>query len=164
MEAARYMSAGHYVPDELTIQMVAERLFQHDTAPGFILDGFPRTESQAEALGEILRSSGRDIDLVLALDVPAEEAFPRIEKRSKHGRRADDGRAVALQRQAVDQRLTVPLVERYAEAGVVSRIEGTGSISEVSRRTEKALRNRLRRRSTAHASETNIHLTVKGTS
>jgi adenylate kinase len=79
--AKEYIDAGQLVPDELILDVIADRLVQPDTARGFLLDGFPRTVPQAEALGRILEAAGKQLTTVLVLDAPVEELVDRISKR-----------------------------------------------------------------------------------
>jgi adenylate kinase len=79
--AKDFIDKGQLVPDELILDVIADRLAQADTARGFLLDGFPRTEPQAVALGDILRKAGKTLSAVLVLDAPVEELVDRIAKR-----------------------------------------------------------------------------------
>ncbi len=157
-EAKKYMDAGQLVPDEVVIGIVKERLQQPDCEKGFILDGFPRTIAQAEALDKILEEMGKKIDAVINIQVPEEEVVKRIvyrrtckncgavyhliynppkedNKCDKCGgelyQRDDDKEETVRKRYKVYKEQTEPLVEYYAKKGILYNIDGTKSIEEV---------------------------------
>ena len=131
--ARRYMDAGELVPDEVTVEMVRERLAKDDAAKGFILDGFPRTVAQAAALTEILDAAGDSLDAVVALEVPEEELVARLLSRG----RADDTEDVIRRRQQVYREETEPLLRHYADLLVT--VDAVGDIPEITDRTLQAL-------------------------
>jgi adenylate kinase len=133
--AKAIMDAGELVPDEVVIEIVRERLARSDCRTGFVLDGFPRTEKQAIALDGILREQGREPAQVVALVVAEEEIRRRILARGEG--RADDTEATVQKRIDVYRRDTEPVLRHYASA--VKRVEGVGSLDEVSARIERAL-------------------------
>lgn len=157
-EAQSYMSKGDLVPDEVMVAMVAERLQAEDAQDGFILDGFPRTVPQAEALDKQLTELGRRITAVLLLDVPDEEVERRLSGRrmcvkkghnyhvefdppkregvcdqdgSRLIQREDDQPEVVRNRLRTYHDKTAPLVEYYDEQGLLRRIDGTRDPTEV---------------------------------
>jgi adenylate kinase len=157
-EAKRYMDAGDLVPDGVIVAMVAERLQQDDARDGFILDGFPRTVEQSQALDKQLAELGRRITAVLLLDVPDEEVERRLSGRrvcvkkghnyhiefdppkrdavcdqdgSRLVQRDDDKPEVIHNRLATYHRKTAPLIDRYDEQGLLKRIDGTRVPAEV---------------------------------
>jgi adenylate kinase len=157
-KAKEYMDAGDLVPDELILAMTSERLQQPDAEDGFLLDGFPRTRPQAEALDDQLSSLGRRITAVLLLDVPDEEVVRRLSGRRvcvkgghnyhiefdppKHEgvcdqdgsrliQRDDDQPEVIQNRLRVYHEKTTPVIEYYDEQGLLRRIDGTRDPSEV---------------------------------
>ena len=157
-EAKRYMDAGELVPDDVIVQMAAERLRQEDAQDGFILDGFPRTIAQAEALSKQLSELGRRITAALLIDVPDEEVVRRLSGRRvcvkaghnyhlefdppKHEgvcdqdgsrliQRDDDKPDVIKNRLRVYHEQTSPLVDYYDEEGLMRRIDGTRPPAEV---------------------------------
>ena len=165
-EAKKYMDAGQLVPDEVVIGIVKERLQEPDCEKGFILDGFPRTIPQAEALDKILEELGKKIDAVINIQVPEEEVVKRIVNRrtcrkcgavyhliynppkednkcDKCGgelyQRDDDKEETVRQRYKVYKEQTEPLVEYYAKKGVLYNIDGTKSIEEVFNEIDKIL-------------------------
>jgi adenylate kinase len=165
IEAKGFMDSGELVPDRVVIGIIAERLKEGDAADGFILDGFPRTIPQAEALQEILVELGRNIDHVISIEVDDDELVTRLTGRrmckgcgesfhvvfnpsSKEGvcdrcsgelyQRDDDKEETIRQRLAVYSDQTEPLIEYYDKQGKVRRIEGTGSIEDIFTRVLEA--------------------------
>jgi adenylate kinase len=157
-EAQKYMDAGELVPDELIVKMAADRLRQDDARDGFILDGFPRTIEQAEALDKQLSELGRRITAALLIDVPDDEVVRRISGRrvcvksghnyhvqndppkhegvcdqdgSRLVQRDDDRDDVVRKRLEVYHQQTEPLIDYYDKQGVMRRIDGTRSPAEV---------------------------------
>ena len=135
VEAKRYMDAGELVPDTVTVEMVRARLTEDDAVKGFLLDGFPRTISQAESLGEILADRGEAIDAVVELQVPEDELVARLLTRG----RSDDTEDVIRRRLEVYAEQTAPLTARYSERGLVRPVDGMGEMDEVTDRLAKAL-------------------------
>jgi adenylate kinase len=133
LEAKKYMDAGDLVPDSVTVGMVKDRLADSDTAKGFILDGFPRTVSQADSLAEILTGLGVEIDAAVQFEVPDEELVQRLLGRG----RSDDTEEVIRNRQAVYRSETAPLLEYYADRLVV--VDAVGEVAEVTARVTAAL-------------------------
>jgi adenylate kinase len=133
VEAKKYMDAGDLVPDSVTVGMVKDRLADADTAKGFILDGFPRTVSQADSLAEILAGLGVELDSVVQFEVPDEELVQRLLGRG----RSDDTEDVIRNRQQVYRNETAPLLEYYADRLVV--IDAVGEVAEVTQRVTTAL-------------------------
>ena len=131
--AKEYMDRGDLVPDEVTIGVVRERLSQEDAAAGVILDGFPRTRGQAEALDTILGGSG--IDLVLNVEVPEDLARERMIQRARTENRGDDNPEAIARRLALYEEQTRPLLEYYGDKVVT--IDGVGSMDEVFERCLK---------------------------
>lgn len=159
--AKRYLDAGEYVPDEVTIEMVSERLRRPDARRGFVLDGFPRTLAQAKAL------EGRvDLDVVILLDVPEEEVVRRISGRrscpeghvyhledeppehpgrcDRDGQplyqRDDDREEVVRNRLRVYRDQTEPLVDLYRDRGFLRRVDGLGHPDTVAKRVLEVAR------------------------
>lgn len=133
-KADEFMSAGNLVPDDVMIGIVRERLARDDVVDrGFLLDGFPRTEAQAEALASVLGPNG--IDLVVDLDVPLDVVRRRIAARN----RSDDS-PEALERRLRDyEDKTLRAVEWFASTGKLVRIDGVGSEEEVFGRLADAI-------------------------
>jgi len=157
-KAAEYMDSGRLVPDEVVVGLVEERLGQPDAAKGFILDGFPRTEAQADALMAMLERNGRTVDHVIQLDVPEEVLVARLSGRRscpKCGRpyhieftppkndnvcddcgvelvwRNDDRPESVRQRLEVYEEQTAPLIAYFKQQGLLRPIDGQGSVETV---------------------------------
>lgn len=133
VEAKRYMDAGELVPDSVTVAMVKDRLADPDTVKGFILDGFPRTVSQAESLSQILAEAGVELDAVVEFAVSDEVVVQRLLGRG----RADDTEDVIRRRQQVYRDETAPLLEHYAD--LLVSVDAVGEVAEVTDRVTAAL-------------------------
>lgn len=133
-EAQKYMDAGEYVPDSVTNAMVRDRLAQPDTVVGFLLDGYPRTLAQVDELADMLTGSGTAIDTVVELTVDTDEVVARLVKRAAEQGRSDDTEDVIRRRQQVYAEQTAPLTAVYAAQGVLVRVNGMGSVEDVTAR------------------------------
>jgi adenylate kinase len=158
VEAKKYMDAGELVPDGIVIGIVKERLAEPDLAGGFILDGFPRTVPQADALDAALEDMGKGIDAVISVDVPSEALVERLTARRQCRRcgriynvlvdppeaegvcdacggevyqRDDDTVQTVTNRLEVYERQTAPLIEYYEAKGLLKHIDGTRDIDDV---------------------------------
>ncbi len=165
-EAKRYMDEGKLVPDEVVVGIVRERLKEPDCEKGFILDGFPRTVAQAEALDQILEEMGRKIDHVIDIEVSEDELLKRLTGRRTCKRcgamyhiifnppkrdgicdqcggelyqRDDDREETIKARLKVYREQTAPLIDYYEKRGLLRRIEGSGKIDEIEERILKAI-------------------------
>ncbi|MEV6756092.1 adenylate kinase [Streptomyces sp. NPDC051214] len=166
--AKAYMDEGNLVPDEVTIGMAKDRMAQPDAANGFLLDGFPRNVSQAEALDEALKADGQKLDAVLDLEVPEDEVVKRIAGRricrndSSHVfhvtyskpktegvcdvcggelyQRGDDKEETVRKRLDVYHRETEPIIDHYKAQGLVVTISALGKVEEVTKRAMDALK------------------------
>ncbi|MGW7338065.1 adenylate kinase [Streptomyces sp. NPDC054808] len=166
--AKSYMNAGNLVPDEVTIAMAKDRMEQPDAEGGFLLDGFPRNVSQAEALDELLETEGMKLDAVLDLEAPEDEVVKRIAGRrvcrnepkhvfhvtytppKKEGvcdvcggelyQRDDDSEETVRKRLEVYHTQTEPIIDYYKSQGLVATIAATGPVDEVTRRALEALK------------------------
>jgi adenylate kinase len=134
LEAKRYMDAGEYVPDEVTNGMVRSRLAEPDAAKGFLLDGYPRTVAQVAELDSMLAESDQRIDAVVVLTVDRDEVVQRLLKRAELEGRADDTEEVIRRRQEVYAEQTAPLLEVYAERGLLREVDGMGAVDDVTAR------------------------------
>jgi adenylate kinase len=134
-KANAYMSAGELVPDDIIMALIAERLQQPDCQKGYLLDGFPRTIAQAEALDAMLAEQGTPLDVVLELQVPEEELFRRLAGRG----RADDTPEVIRQRLVAYREQTEPLLNYYGRQNLLRSIDGLGSVNEVFGRAQAVL-------------------------
>lgn len=158
-ELQSYMSKGELAPDSLTIQVFKARLEQDDAKNGAIFDGFPRTIAQAEALEGLLAELGRKVDKVVVIDVPDSEIVGRITGRRSDPatgqvyhitynppppgvevvQRKDDTEEVVTNRLATYKAQTEPVLAYYDKKGVVVRVDGVGSLDEVTERIKAAL-------------------------
>jgi len=166
LEARRYMDDGHLVPDDLVTGIVADRLTSPECGNGFLLDGFPRTVPQAEALGRLLTDRGQPLDAVVLIAVPTDEVVRRLSGRrvcpdcgtmfhvalqppATPGRcdscggalvqREDDREETIRHRLAVYTRETAPVLDHYRRAGLLREVDGTGTREDVARHVEAAL-------------------------
>lgn len=133
-QAKRYMDAGDLVPDELVIAMVEDRLAQDDVSNGFLLDGFPRTKAQVEALDEVLAAQGHELDAVIRLVVDDDELVARLLRRAEEQGRSDDTHDVIANRLENYRAETEPAVTAYRERGILHDVDGEGDIDEVRER------------------------------
>ena len=131
--------SGQLVPDDLMIELIRERLSEPDAAEGFVLDGFPRTFVQAEALDAMLRDIDRPLSLVLELQVPDEVAIERLSRRAEIEGRADDTPEAIQRRLSLYHEETEPLVEYYRSRGNVVGIHGDRSENAVFAEIQQAL-------------------------
>ncbi|MFI5168415.1 MAG: adenylate kinase [Thermoanaerobaculales bacterium] len=159
-KAQPILAAGHYVSDEIMIAMIANRLHQPDSKRGFIIDGFPRTIPQAEALDDLMDELGRRFDRVLYLKVDLDELLRRLSGRlvcpvcqrtyppgatacaadgSGLVQREDDKAEAVKPRIEVYLQKTIPVLDHYRGEGLVSEIDGMGTIDEISRQVMAAV-------------------------
>jgi adenylate kinase len=133
------VNAGELVSDELMIELIRERLAHDDTEQGFILDGFPRTIAQAEALDAMFAEIGRSFSIVFALQIPDEVAFERLRRRAEVEGRADDTDDAIRRRLDGYHRETEPLIEYYRARNKLVPIHGDRSENEVFAEIQQAL-------------------------
>lgn len=170
LEAKRYMDQGALVPDEVVIGLVDERLSRPDAGSGYVLDGFPRTVAQAEALDALLRRRGQDLDRVIFFDVSRDELLRRLTGRricrqcgtafhlvsappKAEGRcdqcggelyqRDDDVESTVARRLDVYQTQTAPLLDYYKTRGLLVRVAGEGPVDRVAESIQKAVKERV---------------------
>ena len=167
LEAQRCMEKGLLVPDDMMIGLVRDRSNEADADGGFVLDGFPRTVAQADALDSMLQSRGHRLDAVIGLEAPKEELVKRLSARRecpvcqraynrasappRDGRhcddhpsvdlvqREDDAEATVRKRLEVYEKQTSPLLEYYRGQGRLREVKGLGSVDEVYRQLNRAL-------------------------
>ncbi len=138
-QVGKIMAAGEYVPDELTEQIVFDRLDQPDAAQGFLLDGFPRTMHQVDALDDYLETHGIEIDAVICLQVDDELLISRLLKRAEIEGRADDNEETIRNRMRVYHEETAGLLDHYGHRNLLVTVDGTGEIADVFQRIIEAL-------------------------
>jgi adenylate kinase len=139
VEAQRYMDAGEYVPDEVTNEMVRNRINEPDADAGFLLDGYPRTLAQVKELDGMIELTGHHLDAVLALTVDKDEIVQRLLQRAEVEGRADDTEDVIRRRQEVYVEETAPLIDIYRPRGLLVEVDGMGEVGEVTERIFAAL-------------------------
>jgi len=141
LEAKAIMDRGDLVSDTIVNGIVSERIDAEDCKPGFILDGFPRTIAQAEALDAMLAEKGLKLDAVIELTADADELVRRVIQRSKDSNRPDDNPEVIRKRLDVYQTSTAPLVDYYSRQGLVKTVDGMQSVENVTAAIKAALGN-----------------------
>lgn len=137
--AKAIMEAGELVPDEVVIGLIRERVAAPDAAAGFLLDGFPRTLAQAEALDRLLGERGTPLDAVVNLSVPEASLTERLLGRAEQEGRSDDRPETIRERLRVYLEKTEPLVSFYERAGLLAHVDGLGSVDDVTARIGRAL-------------------------
>ena len=139
-EAGRIMAAGDLVPDDLIVDVVRARLPEAEEGAGALLDGFPRTLKQAEALDQMLRDEGHNLSFVVALEVPENVLVDRLLHRAELEGRTDDTRDVIAERMREYHKLTEAVLDHYRKQGIsIHPIDGTGSPDDVFERIRTAL-------------------------
>ena len=139
LEAKEIMARGDLVSDAILLGMIEDRLSRPDTANGFILDGYPRNLAQASALDALLQRIGQPIDCAVQLDVDNELLVERIAGRAKAEGRADDNPESVRKRLSVYSGQTAPVVDFYRQRGLLSVVNGVGSLDDVFTRIVEAI-------------------------
>ena len=132
--AQEYMDRGDLVPDDVVIAMVMERLAERDCDSGFVLDGFPRTVAQAEALDRRLVELGTPLEAALSFDVTEEELLRRLAGRAAAQHRADDAEQTIRHRLEVFAIKTRPLIDYYRHRRLLTMVDGVGRVEDVTAR------------------------------
>jgi adenylate kinase len=142
--AKAIMDRGELVPDDVMVQIIADRIAAADCANGFILDGFPRTVAQAEALDALLEGRRQSLDGVIEIKVDDDLLVKRIEGRAREtgGARADDNADTLRRRLAVYWAQTKPVADHYSRKGMLKTVDGVGAVEEVEARIQEHLRAR----------------------
>ena len=139
-KAQAIMARGELVPDDLIVNLIRERIARRDSVAGFILDGFPRTVPQAEALETMLSGNGDGLSAVLNFSVPEPELVERMLQRAKAEGREDDRPETIRERLRVYREKTEPLIGYYRKKDLVADVAGVGTIPEITARVDNALR------------------------
>ena len=139
MKVKAIIDAGDLVPDELTSEIVRDRLTQTDAAGGFLLDGYPRNLGQVRDLDAFLESRSEPLTAVIELTVPREESISRLSVRAAEQGRADDNEESIAKRLSIYESETAPILDVYRERGIVDAIDGVGSFDEITERIVTAL-------------------------
>lgn len=140
LKAKAVIDRGELVPDDIMSDMIEERLGQDDVAAGFILDGYPRNLAQAQALDRTLEQLGQSVEEAIQIDVDPEQIILRIARRAKEEGRADDCEDVVRNRMRVYHEKTAPVIDYYANKGLLTHVLGDGGIDEVLQRILSVLR------------------------
>jgi len=142
VRARAIMDRGDLVPDDVMIEIISDRISQPDTARGFILDGFPRTVAQAEALDRLLAERGTKLDAIIELGVNEDVLISRIAGRAREtgGARADDAEETVRKRLSVYRAQTAPVAEHYGRKGALRSVNGMGSVEEVAAAIDRHLK------------------------
>lgn len=133
------LASGELVPDDLTVQLIRERLAEPDAERGFVLDGFPRNLAQAEALDAMLAGIGRGLDAVLFLAISDEVAVERLRGRAREEGREDDAPDAIARRLELYHEQTEPVAERYRASGKLVSIHAERTIEQVTAEIAEAL-------------------------
>jgi adenylate kinase len=139
LEVKPVVESGRLVSDELMTALIRERLEAEDTRAGFVLDGFPRTLPQAEALDEMLREIGRELSVVFELQIPDGVCIERLLRRAAEEGRKDDTPEVIARRLEIYHRETEPLIEHYRTQGIVVGVQADATVNEVFAQIQQAL-------------------------
>lgn len=139
LQAKEVMARGDLVSDEILLGMLESRFSRADTANGFILDGYPRNQAQADALGMLLQKMGRPMDYAVQLEVPTELLVERIAGRAAAEGRADDTPESVRTRLKVYDNQTAPVIDYYRQHGQLTVVNGVGSLDDVFSRLIEAL-------------------------
>lgn len=137
--ARSYTDVGKLVPDEVTNEMVKDRLAQPDAASGFLLDGYPRNVAQVGALDVMLQAAGARLDVVVEITADTEEVVARLLNRARIEKRADDTEEVIRHRLGVYAEQTAPLTRLYSGRDQLVQVDGVGEVDEVTGRLTRVL-------------------------
>ncbi len=135
----RYLDAGEYVPDEVTNDLVRDRVRRRDCAQGFLLDGYPRTLEQVKVLDAVLEERGEALDAVVLLTAEVSLLVDRLLMRARAEGRSDDTEDVIRRRQEIYAQETARLTDEYDARGILVRVDGLGSVEEVAGRIAATL-------------------------
>ncbi|GAB3559084.1 adenylate kinase [Spelaeicoccus albus] len=139
LTAKSYMDAGEYVPDDVTNDMVADRLAADDVRDGFLLDGYPRTSPQVDELDKILGAQNTGLSAVVELQADTDEVVSRLLARAREQGRSDDTEDVIRHRLDVYYEQTAPLTREYERRGLLLEVNGLGDVEDVTERVLAAL-------------------------
>ena len=139
LEAKEVMARGELVSDAILLGMLEDRFSRPDTHGGFILDGYPRNLAQADAMGKLLERIGQPMDYAVQLDVPTDLLVERIAGRAKAEGRADDSPESVRTRLQVYNDQTAPVIDYYRQRGVLTVVDGVGTLDEVFTRILEAI-------------------------
>jgi len=139
-KAKTYMEAGELVPDDLIVGIIEEKVASGELDNGYILDGFPRTVPQAEALRDMLKKNESGLDKAILIDVSDEEVVNRLSTRAKIEGRADDADvSVVRNRLDVYKKQTQPIIDFYGKESILKKVDGEGDIDDITSRLQDAI-------------------------
>lgn len=139
-KAKAYMEAGELVPDELIVGIIEEKIASGELSNGYILDGFPRTVPQAEALKTMLKKNDSGLDKAVLIDVSDAEVIDRLSSRAKIEGRADDAdESVVRNRLDVYKKQTQPIIDFYQNESILKKVDGEGDINDITTRLQDAI-------------------------
>jgi adenylate kinase len=139
-EAKKFMDRGDLVPDRVIVGLIREILDSKEAARGVMMDGFPRTVAQAQAVDKLLAGKKAKVDRVVLLDVAEEELIKRLLARAAKEGRSDDNLESIRTRLKVYHDQTAPLISYYEKQGVVRRVPGMGSVDDIQKRAQEAVK------------------------
>jgi adenylate kinase len=137
------MASGHYVPDEVTNQIVSQRLAERDAGSGWLLDGYPRTAGQVAALDQAMAAKGTSLSAVISMVAQTDELVSRLLRRGHTEGRDDDNAETIRHRMDLYHAATDPLLDDYRDRGLLVEVDGLGEIDEVAERITEALDEKL---------------------
>ncbi len=146
IEAKKFMDKGQLVPDEVVIGMISYAFDENKDASGFLLDGFPRTATQAQALDKLLDLKHTSISVMLALDVSEEELVKRLVKRGETSDRSDDNNEQVIRTRISEyNKKTVPVADHYKKLNKVALVKGEGTVEDIFSALVKEIDARMKR-------------------
>ena len=134
-----YIDNGLFVPDDILIKIIERNIIQSNCSNGYILDGYPRNLQQVEHLKELLIKVNQSIDVAISLTAESDEVIKRLIKRSEKSGRSDDNIEIISKRQEVYWEQTAPIIEYYQKLGILKKVDGLGTIEEITRRILEAI-------------------------
>ncbi len=140
-KVSAYIEKGELVPDEVTSEMVFDRLSQPDAQNGWILDGYPRNAKQSEDLDKWLKKNDKKLDAVILLEADSALIASRIQKRIREEGRSDDKPEAIAERLAIYARETKPLIDYYTQKGLLRKVDAQGDVPTVTKAIRKAIEN-----------------------
>ena len=140
-KVSAYIEKGELVPDEVTSEMVFDRLSQPDAQNGWILDGYPRNAKQSEDLDKWLKKNDKKLEAVILLEADSALIASRIQKRIREEGRSDDKPEAIAERLAIYARETKPLIDYYTQKGLLRKVDAQGDVPTVTKAIRKAIEN-----------------------
>ena len=135
----KYIDRGLFVPDDILIEIIEERLKNPDSQQGYILDGYPRNLQQVDDLNELLKKLNQNINVAISITAGKKELINRLVKRKKDSGRSDDNVGIISKRQDIYWNQTAPIIGHYKKVNLLKEVNGLGSIEEVTQRIIKVI-------------------------